>query len=82
MGGARSTPAEFAAFYAGTLAGRSPEQWAPLRERFIASSIAPRIGAAVFGLVAARRAGGDRLVLTTATNRFLTDADRGAARHR
>ena len=66
------TPAEFAAFYAGTLAGRSPEQWAPLRERFIASSIAPRIGAASFGLVAARRAGGDRLVLTTATNRFLT----------
>ena len=66
------TPAEFAAFYAGTLAGRSPEQWAPLRERFIASSIAPRIGAASFALVAARRAGGDRLVLTTATNRFLT----------
>jgi HAD superfamily hydrolase (TIGR01490 family) len=66
------TPAEFAAFYAGTLAGRSLEQWVPLRERFIASSIAPRIGAASFGLVAARRAGGDRLVLTTATNRFLT----------
>ena len=66
------TPAEFAAFYAGTLAGRSPEQWAPLRERFIASSIAPRIGAASFGLVAARRVGGDRPVLTTATNRFLT----------
>jgi len=66
------TPAEFAAFYAATLAGRSPEQWAPLRERFIASSIAPRIGAASFGLVAARRVGGDRLVMTTATNRFLT----------
>src|SRR5204862_373888 len=40
--------------------------------RFIARSIAPRIGAASFGLVAARRAGGDRPVLTTATNRFLT----------
>src|SRR5204862_8042534 len=40
--------------------------------RFIARSIAPRSGAAAFGLVAARRAGGDRLVLTTATNRFLT----------
>ena len=26
------TPAEFAAFYAATLAGRSPEQWSPLRD--------------------------------------------------
>ena len=64
--------AEFAAFYAATLAGRSPEQWSPLRERFVATAIAPRIGAASFDLVARRRAGGDRLVLTTATNRFLT----------
>ena len=64
--------AEFAAFYAATLAGRSPDQWSPLRERFVATTIAPRIGAASFDLVARRRAGGDRLVLTTATNRFLT----------
>ena len=66
------TPAEFAAFYAATLAGRSAAQWSPLRERFVASSIAPRVGAASLALVAARRADGDRLVLTTATNRFLT----------
>jgi HAD superfamily hydrolase (TIGR01490 family) len=66
------TPVEFAAFYASTLAGRSPEQWSPLRERFVAAAIAPRIGAASFELVARHRAGGDRLVLTTATNRFLT----------
>jgi HAD superfamily hydrolase (TIGR01490 family) len=66
------TPGEFAAFYAATLAGRSPAQWAPLRERFVAIAIAPRLGAASLDLVAARRAGGDRLVLTTATNRFLT----------
>ena len=64
--------AEFAAFYAGTLAGRSAAQWSPLRERFVAAAIAPRIGAASFDLVARHRAGGDRLVLTTATNRFLT----------
>ena len=64
--------AEFAAFYAATLAGRSPDQWSPLRERFVATTIGPRIGAASFDLVARRRAGGDRLVLTTATNRFLT----------
>jgi len=66
------TPQEFAAFYASTLAGRSPEQWSPLRERFIATSIAPRIGAGAFALIAGHRDGGDRLVLTTATNRFLT----------
>jgi len=66
------TPAEFAGFYAATLAGRAPAEWAPLRERFVARAIAPRIGAASFDLVAARRARGDRLVLTTATNRFLT----------
>ena len=65
-------PAEFAAFYAATLAGRSPEQWSPLRDRFVAAAIAPRLGAAAFALVARHRDAGDRLVLTTATNRFLT----------
>jgi HAD superfamily hydrolase (TIGR01490 family) len=64
--------AEFAAFYAATLAGRSAEAWSPLRERFVARAIAPRIGAASFDLVARHRAAGDRLLLTTATNRFLT----------
>ena len=34
--------AEFAAFYASTLAGRAPTQWMPLRERFVAAAIAPR----------------------------------------
>jgi HAD superfamily hydrolase (TIGR01490 family) len=65
-------PAEFCAFYASTLAGRSPIQWAPWRARFVASVIAPRLGAAAHALVATHRAAGDRVVLTTATNRFLT----------
>jgi HAD superfamily hydrolase (TIGR01490 family) len=65
-------PAEFAAFYAATLAGRSPDQWAPLRDRFVATAIVPRLGAAAFALVARHRDAGDRIVLTTATNRFLT----------
>jgi HAD superfamily hydrolase (TIGR01490 family) len=67
------TPAEFAAFYASTLAGRTAAEWSPLRERFVATTIAPRIGAAARALVAKHRSGGDRLVLTTATNRFLTE---------
>jgi phosphoserine phosphatase len=40
------TPAEFCAFYASTLAGRTPAQWAGQRERFVASVIVPRLGAA------------------------------------
>ncbi|MEP6738811.1 MAG: HAD-IB family hydrolase [Caldimonas sp.] len=67
------TPAEFCAFYASTLAGRTPLQWAPLRDRFVASVIAPRIPAAAHALVAGHRAQRDALVLTTATNRFLTE---------
>jgi HAD superfamily hydrolase (TIGR01490 family) len=66
-------PAEFAAFYAATLAGRAPEEWSPLRERFVATVVAPRIGGAAHALVARHRDAGDRLVLTTATNRFLTE---------
>jgi len=63
---------EFAAFYAATLAGRSAAAWSPLRERFVAGAIAPRLGVASRDLVKRHRAEGDRLVLTTATNRFLT----------
>jgi HAD superfamily hydrolase (TIGR01490 family) len=67
------TPAEFCAFYAATLAGRSAAEWLPLRQRFVAAVIAPRLGAAALALVEQHRAAGDRLVLTTATNRFLTE---------
>jgi HAD superfamily hydrolase (TIGR01490 family) len=67
------TPAEFCAFYAATLAGRRAAEWAPLRERFIAAAIAPRLGEAALALVEQHRDAGDHLVLTTATNRFLTE---------
>ena len=57
------TPAEFCAFYASTLAGPHRAQaWAPLRDRFVATRVLPRIGAAARALVAEpsrrRRAGG------------------------
>jgi HAD superfamily hydrolase (TIGR01490 family) len=67
------TSAEFCAFYASTLAGRSRQGWSPLRERFVATAIVPRIGAAAHALVAKHREAGDRVVLTTATNCFLTE---------
>lgn len=65
--------AAFCAFYVGTLAGRTPAQWQPLRERFLHARVAPRLGRAARALVHERLAAGDLVVLTTATNRFITE---------
>lgn len=70
--------AEFANFYVSTLAGRSPAQWEPLRQQFMREAIAPRIPQAARDLVASHQRAGDCVVLTTATNRFLTEL---TARH-
>jgi HAD superfamily hydrolase (TIGR01490 family) len=67
------TPQAFCAFYMSTLAGRSRAGWAALREAFMRECIAPRIPPAARALVDAHRAGGDLLVMSTATNRFLTE---------
>ena len=67
------TPAEFCAFYASTLQGRSREGWAGLRDRFVATRVLPRIGGAARALLATHREAGKRVLLTTATNRFLTE---------
>lgn len=64
--------AEFAHFYLSTLKGRTPEQWEPLRRQFLQEQIVPRIPRAAFDLVQRHQRRGDRVVLTTATNRFLT----------
>ena len=62
----------FCSFYTATLAGRSPERWAPWLRRFMDERIAPRLPQTARGLVQWHRERGDRLVLTTATNRLLT----------
>ena len=64
---------EFADFYVGTLAGKSPSQWEDLRQEFMATQVAPRIPAAALDLVKRHRDAGDLAVLTTATNRFITE---------
>ena len=64
---------EFADFYVGTLAGRSPQEWEPLRQEFMAEWIAPRITAAAIALVDKHLEAGDLVLMTTATNRFLTE---------
>jgi HAD superfamily hydrolase (TIGR01490 family) len=66
-------PVEFANFYVSTLAGRTPAQWEPLRQQFMREEVAPRIPAGALDLVRTHQQRGDLVVLTTATNRFLTE---------
>ena len=70
--GSVSTQA-FCDFYVGTLAGRSAAEWEPLRQAFLDQVIAPRIPRAAHALVQRHRDAGDLLLLTTATNRFITE---------
>jgi HAD superfamily hydrolase (TIGR01490 family) len=69
---------EFAHFYVGTLAGRSPADWEPLRRRFLREIVAPRIPRDATRLVNGHLEAGDLVVMTTATNRFITEM---TARH-
>ena len=64
---------EFSNFYVGTLAGRTPQEWEPLRQTFLQGVILPRIGHAALDLVKGHREAGDLVVMTTATNRFITE---------
>jgi HAD superfamily hydrolase (TIGR01490 family) len=78
------TPAAFCNFYIGTLSGYSPEHWAPWRERFLKDVALPRIPDDARALLQKHRAAGDTLVLTTATNRVITEpiaADLGVHHH-
>ena len=67
------SPQAFCDFYVSTLAGRSRQQWEPLRREFLEQVIAPRIGHAAQGLVERHRSSGELVVMTTATNRFITE---------
>ena len=64
--------AEFAHFYLSTLKGRTPAQWEPLRQQFLREQVIPRIPRASFDLVRRHQQQGALVVLTTATNRYLT----------
>ena len=74
------TPPEYCGFFAAILRGRTLHALAPVRERFLDDVIRPLIPAAARALLERHRAAGDTLVLTTATNRIvseLTAADLG-----
>ncbi len=63
----------FCDFYIGTLAGRSADEWQPLRREYVDTRIVPRITDAASQLVARHRDAGDLVLLTTATCRFLSE---------
>jgi HAD superfamily hydrolase (TIGR01490 family) len=67
------TAAEFCGFYVGTLAGRTLAQWEPLRQRFLAEEIVARIPPAAHHQVQQHQSAGHTVVLTTATNRVITE---------
>ena len=69
---------EFTEFYVSTLAGRSPEEWEPLRREFLDVEIVPRIPDAARELVEQHLASADLVAMTTATNRYITEL---TARH-
>ena len=64
---------EFADFYLGTLTGRTPEDLEALRQTFLADWIVPRIPASAVDLVSRHLDAGEMVVMTTATNRFITE---------
>jgi HAD superfamily hydrolase (TIGR01490 family) len=63
----------FANFYASTLGGRTAEHWEPIRQEFLADHIVPRIPQAALDLVNRHLDADDLVVMTTATNRFITE---------
>ena len=63
----------FCEFYVGTLAGRAVDGWAPWLARFLAQEIAPRLSPAAHALVRRHPHAGDQVVLSTATNRVITE---------
>jgi HAD superfamily hydrolase (TIGR01490 family) len=56
-----------------TLAGRTPAECSAWCQRFLDEVVVPRVPASARALVERHREKGDRLVLTTATNRVITE---------
>lgn len=66
-------PTEYCDFYAGTLAGYDATELMPLRERFLREVVRPRIPGDARALLQRHRDAGETLVLTTATNRVISE---------
>jgi len=67
------SPQAFCEFYVGTLAGRSGTEWQAWRTEFLLRRIRPRLVAAGRACIESHRQSGDLVVLSTATNRYITE---------
>jgi HAD superfamily hydrolase (TIGR01490 family) len=67
------SPPEYCHFFASIVAGRSVTALEPVRRRFLAEAIRPRIPTAARTLLQRHRDAGDTIVLTTATNRAVSE---------
>jgi len=67
------SPPEYSHFFASVLRGHSVESLRPLREQFLREVIRPLIPADARALLQRHREAGDTLVLTTATNRVVSE---------
>ena len=67
------TPVDYCGFHAATLAGYSPAELLPLREHFFQHCIQPRIPDDARELLQSCHRRGETLVLTTATNRAISE---------
>ena len=65
--------AAYCDFHAALLAGHTPAHWAPWCERFLHEAVLPRIPAAARTLVERHRSAGHRLLMSTATNRAISE---------
>ncbi len=65
--------AAFAAFSLAPIVQHGVERLATLRPRFVAEKIAPIVAPGTPALLERHRAQGDELLITTATNRFITE---------
>ena len=63
----------FASFSLAPLAAHEPEELYALRQRFVRDKIEPCVARGARGLLDQHRARGDTLIITTATNRFITE---------
>jgi HAD superfamily hydrolase (TIGR01490 family) len=66
------SPQAFCDFYVSTLAGRNAAGWAPLCRAFLDEVVGPRLWPAGRRLVQQHQEAGDLVVMTTATNRVIT----------
>ena len=65
--------AAFADFYVSTLTGRTLSEMEAVRRDFLKREVLPRIPPSARDLVDAHRRAGDLVVMTTATNRYITE---------